>query len=69
MAATEKFQRWANLEFMRRTGEMLAIEQAVERELTKVRTEIKIDGRWTEVRPDQLVDDPDNFVLEVGETK
>lgn len=69
MAATEKFQRWANLEFMRRTGEMLEIERSVERELTKVRTEIKIDGRWTEVRPDQLVDDPDNFVLEVGETK
>lgn len=69
MAETEKFKKWVHLEYMRRTGEMLAIEQAVERELTKVRTEIKIDGRWTEVRTDQLVDNPDDFVLEIGEQK
>lgn len=65
MAATKEFQQWIRLEYMRRTGELLAIEQAVERELQKVKTEIKIDGRWTQVRPDQLVDDPDNFVMQV----
>lgn len=69
MANTDKFQQWLKLEFMRRTGEMLAIEQAVEREMARVKTEIRIDGRWTEVRPDQLVDDPDNFVLEVIDEK
>lgn len=69
MAATQEFQQWLRLEFMRRTGEMLAIEQAVEREMQKVKTEIKIDGRWTEVRADQLVDNPDDFVMEVFENK
>lgn len=69
MAATKEFQQWMRLEFMRRTGEMLAIEQAVEREMQKIKTEIKIDGRWTEVRADQLVDNPDDFVMEVFENK
>ena len=61
MANTDKFKQWLRLEYMRRTGELLAIEAAVERELMRVKTEIKIDGKWTEVRPDQLVDDPDKF--------
>lgn len=61
MAATEKFQSWLRLEFMRRTGEMMEIERRVEQELAKVKTEIRIDGRWVEVRADQLVDDPDQF--------
>jgi hypothetical protein len=46
---------------MKRTGEYLEAERQLEKSLTKVRLEVKIDGRWTEVRADQLVDDPDNF--------
>lgn len=69
MSATKEFQQWVRIEYMRRTGELLAIEQAVEREMQKVKTEIKIDGRWTEVRPGQLVDNPDDFVMEVFENK
>lgn len=65
MSATKEFQQWVRIEYMRRTGELLAIEQAVERELQRVKTEIKIDGIWTQVRPDQLVDDPDDFVMEI----
>ena len=64
LVATDVFQRWLKLEYMRRSGELLEIERKVEQELTKVKTEIKIDGRWTQVRADQLVDDPDNFVFE-----
>lgn len=64
MVATDQFQKWIKLEFMRRSGELMEIERKVEQELTKVKTEIKIDGRWTQVRVDQLVDDPDNFVFE-----
>jgi hypothetical protein len=29
--------------------------------LRKVKIEVKIDGKWTEVTADQLVDDPDLF--------
>lgn len=54
MANTNEFQKWLKLEFMRRTGELLAIESAVERELLKVKTEIKIDGKWTEVNVSEL---------------
>jgi protein subunit release factor B len=64
MAATEKFQKWLRLEFMKRTGEMNEIDRQVEEAMRQVKTEIRIDGRWTEVRPDQLVDDPDDFVME-----
>ena len=57
MSATDEFQKWLKLEFMRRTGELLAIEQYVERELTKVKTEVKIDGKWVEVSVADLKDD------------
>lgn len=61
MAETDKFKRWIHIEYMKRTGEYLEAERQLEKSLTKVRLEVKIDGRWTEVRADQLVDDPDNF--------
>lgn len=54
MSNSPEFQRWLNLEFMKRSGEMNEIERSVERELTKVKTEIKINGVWTEVTVDQL---------------
>jgi len=66
MTETDKFKQWVRLEYMRRTGELMEIERRVEQELTKVKTEIKIDGKWTEVNPQQLVDDPDNFVFEIS---
>lgn len=67
MAASDKFQKWLKIEYMRRTGELMEIERRVEQELTKVKTEVKIDGKWTQVRPDQLVDDPDTFIVELKE--
>ena len=66
MTETDKFKQWVRIEYMRRTGELMEIERRVEQELTKVKTEIKIDGKWTEVNPQQLVDDPDNFVFEIS---
>ena len=42
------------------------IDRAVAHELTKTRLEIRIDGRWTEVKESQLVDDPDDFRFEVS---
>lgn len=65
MTESAEFQRWLNIETMRRNGMMAEIERRVEEDLRKVKTEIRIDGRWTEVSVDQLVDDPDDFKLEV----
>lgn len=66
MSATKEFQQWIRIEFMKRSGELDQIEYQVEQELRRVKTEVRIDGVWTEVRPDQLVDDPDNFVIEIS---
>lgn len=54
MYESPQFQRWLNLEFMKRSGEMAEIERKVQQELTKVKTEVKIDGVWTEVSVSQL---------------
>lgn len=67
MTESAEFQRWLKIETMRRNGEMAEIERRVEEDLRKVRTEIRIDGRWTEVSVNQLVDDPDDFILETKE--
>ena len=61
MFNSDKFQTWVKLEYMRRSGELMEIERRVEEELRKTKLEIKIDGKWTEVTVEQLVDDPDNF--------
>ena len=64
MAESDRFQIWAKKEMMKRTGEALEIERWLEQQLTKVKIEIKIDGKWTEVKSHMLVDDPDDFRIE-----
>lgn len=54
MYNSPEFQRWVNIEFMKRSGEMDEIDRQLEKELTKVKTEIKIDNKWTEVEVSQL---------------
>ncbi len=66
MSETDQFQQWVKLEFMKRSGQLSEIERLVEKEMQKVKLEIKIDGKWTEVKPHQLVDNPEDFVLEIG---
>jgi len=61
MANSDKFKKWIKLEYMKRTGELVEAERALERELKKVKVEVKIDGKWVEVSENQLVDDPDTF--------
>ena len=65
MVNTEEFKRWHKLETLRRTGMMDQIDRKVAEELTKIKLEIRIDGKWTEVKESQLVDDPDDFKFEV----
>lgn len=69
MYESKEFQNWVNIEFMRRSGEMAEIDRKVEQEMSKVQTEIRIDGKWTPVRPEQLVDDPDQFDFSILEKK
>jgi hypothetical protein len=61
MTESLEFQKWLNIETMRRNGEMTQIEQEIEKELKKVKTEIRIDSKWTKVNPNDLVDNPDTF--------
>jgi monomeric isocitrate dehydrogenase len=61
MAETDKFKKWLRVEFMKRTGEHYEMERQITESLTKVKLEVKIDGKWTEVKENLLVDDPDLF--------
>ena len=56
MAESEKFKTWQRLEVAKRTGQLLEIEQAVEREMRRVQVEVKDDqGRWTKVDKDAVL--------------
>ena len=52
------------MEVMRQTGKLEELERTVQRELKKVKLEVRIDGKWTEVSESELVDDPDDSKLE-----
>lgn len=54
MASTQKFKSWLHLETIRRNGELNRIEKEIQESLKKVKIEIKIDGKWTEVSVDDL---------------
>lgn len=64
MAQSEAFQKWNKLEAMKRCGILDEIDRKVAEEMTKVKIEIRIDGKWTEVKEHMLVDDPEDFRIE-----
>jgi peptide chain release factor 1 len=67
MAESKQFREWNRLELMRRLGMIDAIDRQIEYELAhNIKLEIKIDGRWTEVKESMLVDDPNDFKWEAG---
>lgn len=67
MAESDKFRQWNRLELMRRLGMIDAIDRQIEHELAhNVKLEIRIDGRWTEVKESMLVDNPDDFKWEAN---
>lgn len=67
MAESDKFKQWNRLELMRRLGMIDAIDRQIEHELAhNVKLEIRIDGRWTEVKESVLVDDPNDFKWEAN---
>lgn len=48
MANTPEFKKWHHLESLRRTGVLQDIDNAVEREMTKIRVEVKHGGVWVD---------------------
>lgn len=64
MAQSDKFQKWNKLEAMKRCGILDEIDRKVAEEMTKVKIEIRVDGKWTEVKEHMLVDDPEDFRIE-----
>lgn len=66
MANTKEFQQWNRMEAMRRMGVIDDINTKVDREmLLNTKLEIRVDGIWTEVKEHQLVDDPNDFRVEM----
>jgi hypothetical protein len=66
MVNTKEFQTWNKMEAMRRLGVLADLDAKVAREMAmNTRLEIKIDGKWTEVKESMLVDDPENFRMEM----
>lgn len=62
MVNTKEFQTWNKMEAMRRLGILNDIDARVQREmLYNTKIEVRVDGRWTEVKESMLVDDPENF--------
>lgn len=53
---TPEFKKWHHLEIARRTGELTNIEQEVEKELKKIKVEVKHEGKWIEVSKNDPLD-------------
>ena len=50
MVETKEFKEWHRMETLRRTGMMADLDRKIAEELSKVKIEIRIDGKWTEVQ-------------------
>lgn len=57
MVNTDAFQKWVRIEASRVTGELDEIRKKVDREVKKVKVEIKEDNKWTEVERDKELPD------------
>jgi hypothetical protein len=67
MVKTPEFQTWNKMEAMRRLGMLADLDAKVAREMAmNTKIEIRIDGKWTEVKESMLVDDPDDFKFEMS---
>jgi len=62
MVNTKEFQTWNKMEAMRRLGILADLDSRVQREmLYNTKIEVRVNGRWTEIKESMLVDDPDDF--------
>ena len=49
MANSKEFKDWHRLEVARQTGKLDNVERTVEREMKKIKVEIREDGVWVEI--------------------
>ena len=65
MAESKEFQSWNRREAMKRLGILDEIDRKIDHEMIyNTKLEIRVDGKWTEVKPHMLVDDPNDFRIE-----
>ena len=66
MVNSKEFQTWNKMEAMRRLGILADLDSRVQREmLYNTKIEVRVDGRWCEVKESMLVDDPDDFRVDL----
>lgn len=66
MAESKEFRTWNRMEAMKRMGVLDEIDRKVAHELAmNTKIEVRVDGVWREVKEHMLVDDPDNFRVEL----
>lgn len=66
MAESKEFKTWNRMEAMRRMGVLDDIERNVAREMAlNTKIEVRVDGIWKEVKEHMLVDNPDDFRVEL----
>lgn len=49
MAQTNEFQQWVRLESLKKVGAVAEVEAVVEKQLSNVVVEGKVDGKWTKI--------------------
>ena len=57
MCNTKKFKDWHKLEVSRRTGQEEIIQRNVEREMQKIRIDVKENGLWKAINKDEVLPD------------
>lgn len=66
MAESEAFRVWNRMEAMRRMGVLDEIDRVVAREMAlNTKIEVRVDGVWREVKEHMLVDNPDDFRVDL----
>lgn len=56
MCGTEEFKKWHKIEVCRKTGQLAIINANVEKEMKKIKVEVRRDNKWVEVSPDSNLD-------------
>jgi len=55
MAESSQFKAWHRLETARRLGQLIDIDEKVNREMSRIRVEGKREGKWVELGPDETL--------------
>ena len=60
LTESKEFQTWLRTETMKRSGQATQIEEAVAREMQRIKVEIQQDGKWVEVDRDVQLKENDD---------